>query len=91
MPYRSFAVIGEGLKQVVPSPVLSAKTPSIVMAFSGQGAQWPEMGVDLLEADVGFRDDIKAMDKVLQTLMHPPGWTIEGKRKISCVFTSLTL
>lgn len=79
MPYRSFAVIGEGLEQVVPSPVLSAKTPSIVMAFSGQGAQWPEMGVDLLEADVGFRDDIKAMDKVLQTLMHPPGWTIEGE------------
>lgn len=86
MPYRSFAVVGEGLEQIVPSPVLSAKAPSIVMVFSGQGAQWPGMGVDLLETDVGFRDDIKAMDRVLQTLIHPPEWTIESKYKISRSF-----
>lgn len=92
MPYRSFAVVGGGLKTRVPSlRELPAEAPSIVMTFSEQGAQWPEMGVDLLEMDLGFRDDIKAMDKILQTLIHHPEWTVEGKHMLSCVLTSLTL
>lgn len=80
MPYRSFAVAGTGLRTTVPSTnELYAGSPSVVMVSSGQGAQWPEMGVDLLESDVGYRDDIKAMDRILQTLIHPPDWTIEGE------------
>jgi len=47
--------------------------------FSGQGAQWPEMGKDLFDQDRGFRDDIEEMDRVLQSLRHPPTWTIAGE------------
>jgi acyl transferase domain-containing protein len=49
------------------------------MIFSGQGAQWPGMGKELIENDDFFRKDISAMDAVLQRLEHPPNWTIVGE------------
>lgn len=51
----------------------------VTFVFSGgQGAQWPEMGNQLLTQIKGFRNDIKQMDNILQSLDRPPGWTIEG-------------
>jgi acyl transferase domain-containing protein len=49
------------------------------MIFSGQGAQWPEMGKDLIQIDPRFREDIRAMDDILQSLNYPPDWKIDGK------------
>lgn len=80
LPQRSFAIGGGGL-----TPTASAFTkvppnpPDIVMMFSGQGAQWPEMGRDLIRTNRGFREDIMAMDIILQSMTYPPEWTIEGK------------
>ena len=51
----------------------------ITMIFSGQGAQWPEMGKDLMEQNEDFRSDIQLMDGMLQQFRYPPSWTIEGK------------
>ncbi|KAF4946648.1 hypothetical protein FGADI_11037 [Fusarium gaditjirri] len=44
--------------------------------FSGQGAQWPEMAKQLFERDTAFRDDLQAMDLVLQRLEFPPSWNL---------------
>ncbi|KAF9870424.1 hypothetical protein CkaCkLH20_12091 [Colletotrichum karsti] len=57
----------------------SSTEPPVVMVFSGQGAQWPEMGKDLFHADQAFRDDIRKMDSILKSLIHPPSWTIEDE------------
>lgn len=80
LPHRSFAIGGGGL---IPTASASTKIPTtppdIVMMFSGQGAQWPEMGRELIRTNRGFREDIMAMDNILQSMTHPPEWTIEGK------------
>ncbi|KAL4912943.1 polyketide synthase [Aspergillus aurantiobrunneus] len=44
--------------------------------FSGQGAQWPEMGKALFSEFQVFRQAIAAMDAVLQGLPHPPTWSL---------------
>jgi len=53
------------------------------MIFSGQGAQWPGMGKELIATDPEFRKDIFAMDRILQGLKYPPDWTIESKESSS--------
>ncbi|KAF1949245.1 hypothetical protein CC80DRAFT_581693 [Byssothecium circinans] len=51
---------------------------NLVMVFTGQGAQWPRMGRELLlRDDLVFRDSIRALDKHLQDVPNAPQWTIE--------------
>ena len=84
MPFRSFSVVGPGVEmKATPSREIPIASHSLVMVFSGQGAQWPQMGLELLDTDKQFRDDIRAMDGILQTLMNRPEWTIEGRVEIS--------
>ena len=45
--------------------------------FSGQGAQWPEMGRELLASYASFAATIEYMDSVLATLPEAPSWTIK--------------
>lgn len=45
--------------------------------FTGQGAQWPQMGKELLEKNHKFLDTIRYLDSVLKTLPEHPSWTIE--------------
>ncbi|KAJ5798323.1 polyketide synthase [Penicillium pulvis] len=52
-------------------------TPSVGFLFTGQGAQWAGMGADAIRAFPSFRETIKRLDKVLQTLQPTPGWTLE--------------
>ena len=78
LPYRSFLVTSDSSASSAASLVkVPSKTPDIILAFSGQGAQWPEMGRALIQRNPMFREDIKRMDRILQTLRHPPKWTIE--------------
>ncbi|CAK3992631.1 polyketide synthase [Lecanosticta acicola] len=65
------------------SPAAVVKSPSVVpqlvMVFTGQGAQWPLMGRELMQ-DPGysvFKDSIKLLDKHLQTTSFRPDWSIE--------------
>ncbi|KAH8657723.1 polyketide synthase [Xylariales sp. PMI_506] len=46
--------------------------------FTGQGAQWPQMGKELLDEFPIFAAAISEMDSVLAALPHPPAWTIAG-------------
>ncbi|KAM5491840.1 Mycolipanoate synthase [Microsporum canis] len=53
------------------------KSLSLTFVFTGQGAQWPGMGIDLIHYFPEARKDIQAMDKVLQGLPDGPDWSLE--------------
>ncbi|KAI0178953.1 putative polyketide synthase [Hypoxylon sp. FL1284] len=62
------------------TPAKHKSTPSIVMVFTGQGAQWPQMSRDLMKTNQTFKASIKAMDGYLKSLgQDGPSWTIEGE------------
>ncbi|KAF5009992.1 hypothetical protein FDECE_3829 [Fusarium decemcellulare] len=77
LPHRAFAIVdGPNLAEIAsPSKVASTNSP-MVMIFSGQGAQWPEMARCLIESDRAFRSDMLKMNSVLQSLSFPPDWNI---------------
>jgi len=80
LTYRSFSVVqpdGElvGTAAGTKTPV---STPPVTMVFSGQGAQWPEMGKELALTNAEFRKDLDRMDAILQGLAHPPKWSLIG-------------
>ncbi|KAI1496579.1 putative polyketide synthase [Biscogniauxia marginata] len=49
----------------------------IGFVFTGQGAQWPEMGARLIEEYAAFRLAIHYLDGVLGQLHPKPSWTIK--------------
>ena len=53
-------------------------TKPLCFVFTGQGAQWPQMGVELMRAFPSFLHSIQQSDTVLQLLSDPPSWTIQG-------------
>ncbi len=78
LPVRSASVVDSKCLQIVPSTptkVLSS-TPSIIMAFTGQGAQWPKMGFQLYQCYEVFRNSIIESDRHLKSLPEPPMWSI---------------
>jgi acyl transferase domain-containing protein/SAM-dependent methyltransferase len=50
---------------------------SLVMVFTGQGAQWPQMGRDLIRSNKVFAETIKNINRELQRLGAE--WTIEDE------------
>ncbi|KAI0886290.1 ketoacyl-synt-domain-containing protein [Annulohypoxylon maeteangense] len=50
----------------------------LAFVFTGQGAQWAEMGVELIHEYPSFRQTIQVLDSTLQLLPHPPNWTLLG-------------
>jgi len=77
LPHRAFAIVQQGELVDVSTPGKApAKTPNIHMIFSGQGAQWPQMGRELIVSDPMFRIDLENMDRALQHISHPPSWSI---------------
>ena len=78
--FRTFCTAGDD--GVMGDPAAISKVPKtrpdLVMVFSGQGAQWPTMGRDLILTDPEFRCDIREIDDILQSLQYPPTWSIEG-------------
>ncbi|KAL2268084.1 hypothetical protein VTJ83DRAFT_2930 [Remersonia thermophila] len=77
LPHRAFAIVQDGaMVQVSPPAKAPHAAPAIAMVFGGQGAQWPQMGRELVLADPAFRQDMTRMDEVLQGLRIPPRWSI---------------
>ncbi|KAI1117885.1 hypothetical protein F5Y14DRAFT_402316 [Nemania sp. NC0429] len=74
--WRSFAVLSDGSQPNFAPPVNKpSKIPTLVMVFSGQGAQWPRMGYDLINSLPGFKEDVCVMDDILQSLGdRRPDW-----------------
>lgn len=81
---RAFAVVeAASLKSGISADALSfGKAPSapsqrLAFVFTGQGAQWPEMGAKLFHQYTVFRQSIQYMDNVLEHLHEKPPWTLE--------------
>ncbi|KAL7625210.1 hypothetical protein AAE478_004425 [Parahypoxylon ruwenzoriense] len=49
----------------------------LAFIFTGQGAQWPQMGKALYYEFPVFAKTLKEMDLVLRRLPHAPEWTLE--------------
>ena len=80
--FRTFALCFERDQfQVMPVVKSSSNPPRVTMLFSGQGAQWAQMGQELLENDSHFSQAVKAMDQILKSLQHPPNWSVETELK----------
>ena len=78
LPYRAFAVAGHNIDSN--TSLFSKATeasPGLVMVFTGQGAQWPQMGKELLNTHPVFLHSIRKLDSWLAELPHRPSWTIE--------------
>jgi len=57
----------------------SSAAPQVGFIFTGQGAQWPQMGKDLIDVYSGARPLLASLDKALQSLPEPPPWSIIGQ------------
>ncbi|KAI1073750.1 hypothetical protein F5B20DRAFT_586947 [Whalleya microplaca] len=53
-----------------------AEPPRVAFIFTGQGAQWSQMGKDLIESFPLARAVIKLLDAALQSLSSPPQWSL---------------
>ncbi|TGO56821.1 hypothetical protein BOTNAR_0215g00160 [Botryotinia narcissicola] len=53
-----------------------AETPRIGFVFTGQGAQWPQMGKALIKAFPSSLTILKELDEVLQSVPDPPAWSL---------------
>ncbi|KAH8890708.1 KR domain-containing protein [Thozetella sp. PMI_491] len=53
------------------------KTPTLGFVFTGQGAQWPRMGAELMEQYPSFLRSIRLLDHALGDLPDGPDWSIE--------------
>ena len=80
LPHRAFAVLHPG-QPLVPSSSARAGPPlkNLVMVFTGQGAQWPQMGSELIRTHAVFRDAIRGLDQELQNMPNPPAWNLESE------------
>ncbi|KAK4183707.1 lovastatin diketide synthase LovF [Podospora australis] len=91
--HRAFLVASRekpGKPSVLSKPP-TGPAPNIVFVFTGQGAQWPQMGRDLLRTNKVFKATIKSLDETLKSLSPAPGWTIEGELKKAARTSKVTL
>jgi acyl transferase domain-containing protein/2-polyprenyl-3-methyl-5-hydroxy-6-metoxy-1,4-benzoquinol methylase len=77
LPHRAFCVVSKDLTFTDAQVSKVGQAPQLVMVFSGQGAQWPAMGRDLLLNNPAFRQSIQNLDRCLQRAGDAPDWTIE--------------
>lgn len=86
--YRTFAV-SDGEESLLTQPTVKAKhTPkSLVFVFTGQGAQWAQMGKKLIEDFPAVCEDLKDMDNILSQCHTPPSWSILGRKLVPVLLT----
>ncbi|KAF2012105.1 polyketide synthase [Aaosphaeria arxii CBS 175.79] len=74
LPWKAFAVgstmeeLQKCLKNMPIKPARSIKSPMICFTFTGQGAQWATMGIDLIDRYDVFRDTMHFADGYLRSL-----------------------
>jgi acyl transferase domain-containing protein len=78
LPQRTFAISNDGVMGALAPPVKAGSKPSLVMVFTGQGAQWPQMGRELLKTNPTFQASIRSLDRYLQSIdKESPHYSIE--------------
>ncbi|CAG8955553.1 hypothetical protein HYFRA_00009507 [Hymenoscyphus fraxineus] len=73
---RSFAIANGGTIGTPSQAGKKGPPMSLIMVFSGQGAQWPLMGRDLIHSNSTFRSTIRKLDTYLKE-DSAPLWKIE--------------
>ncbi|GLB23232.1 type I Iterative Polyketide synthase (PKS) [Aspergillus tubingensis] len=73
MQHRAFAIV-EKDGTVSTFEKARAINPQICFVFTGQGAQWPGMGREMILNSEKFRSVIQGLDEELQRLETPPDW-----------------
>ncbi|KAI9147030.1 polyketide synthase [Paramyrothecium foliicola] len=79
LAHRAFAVVDASAitQDLAIAPLeRSGDAPDVVFIFTGQGAQWPTMGSELLQSNETFRQSVALMDQALRQYQDPPTWTI---------------
>ncbi|KAI0835188.1 putative polyketide synthase [Hypoxylon sp. FL0890] len=77
-PYRAYAVTDDVTSLQISAPQATRESaPRICFVFTGQGAQYPQMGAELIDVNATFRDTIRRLDRFLSTIHEPPAWSIE--------------
>ncbi|KAI1171106.1 putative polyketide synthase [Nemania sp. FL0916] len=77
LPARGFVITRGDDDKVFSPPFMSQPQIKVTFVFTGQGAQWPQMGKELMETYPEVLLDIRIMDKILRQQSNPPGWTLE--------------
>ncbi|CAG8152229.1 unnamed protein product [Penicillium salamii] len=79
--HRAFAIKNALGTLTTSAPSKSGDAPAVVMVFTGQGAQWPQMGGGLFHSPSYpvFKETIRSLDQYLQTLDPAPKWSIEDE------------
>lgn len=87
LPLRGFSIIESTLNLNESSTMkletlkdAESQSLPLVFVFSGQGAQWPSMGRELIEHYPVYRHAIEEMDAVLSSLKTPPSFSLLGKQ-----------
>ena len=57
----------------------TTNTPNIAFIFTGQGAQWPQMGKGVVDSFPLAKPMLRRLDDALQSLDTPPQWSLLGK------------
>lgn len=87
MQYRTYRVVSTAepkdekmLEPDVKRLIFKAgPAPSVSFVFTGQGAQWPEMGKSLIKDFPVFADRIANLDEALARIEGGTKWTITGE------------
>ncbi|PLB37997.1 ketoacyl-synt-domain-containing protein [Aspergillus candidus] len=80
MAHRAFAVSdGRVIESADMKQANGSHPPTLVFAFTGQGAQWAGMGKGLWNTFSVFRESLAKMDDALQSLPEPPVWTLQDE------------
>ena len=80
LSHRTFAVASKGTIGTTSPMTRSTRPPTVIAIFTGQGAQWPQMGRDLMDSNPIFLNSIRRLDAHLQALDgNAPDWRIEAE------------
>lgn len=82
--HRAFAIVGEDSTWDVSGFQRASQAPSVVLVFTGQGAQYAGMGKELFVANRTFRQSIKKLDSALDSVDPGRLWTLEGMK--NCLY-----